>query len=209
MKDLTEYFDTENFYKDTYGDAYSKSLRRDIKRSKQKKILVLLMPAISLPTYFGILLLTGTVIEGWHFLMSAGMVCMQIPGMLNLKNDIERFKKSANLNLQELIRLLFRNEVDTNCEKLKNGVLTHKKEKENIEYREVETNKKVINHAIKTEETRLYFKDIDEKLKCLREMRQIITFQDLVEKTHTLELLEEQDLIKEEIPNKVKKKLMQ
>lgn len=209
MKDLTEYFDSKSTYEKVYGEDYSKSLKRDLKRINYKKRYVFLIPTISLVIYFSILLLSKRGIDVGSMLSALGMIGMQVPGMLNLKKDINRFKENADLNLKELLRILFRKDEQVSLECLQNSVITSSKEKEKVEYRECDTNKVIINHEIKTTETRIYFKDTEEQLKCLKELRQVVTFQGEKEESHTLELLDEDDLVHEEIPNKVKKKLMQ
>lgn len=209
MKDLTEYFDNKTTYERIYGEAYSKSLKRDLKRLNYKKKSVLLIPTISLIIYFSILVLRNRGIDTGSILSALAMIVMQVPGMINLKNDIRKYKENANLNIKELLRLLFREDEEVSLECLENSVITTKKEIEKVEYRECDTNKVVLNHKIQTAETRVYFKDTEEQLKCLKELRQVVKFQGEKEETCTLELLEPNDLAKEEIPAKVKKKLMQ
>ena len=78
-----------------------------------------------------------------------------------------------------------------------------------VEYREVETNKKIINHEIKTIDTRLYFKDIDDQIRCLKEVRQEIIFQGEKEVEKTLQVFEMDEIPENEISQKVKIKLME
>lgn len=208
MKDLTEYLNTKNCLEELYDENYKKNLRRDLKRSKRSKKLHLLIPAISLVIYFGVTSLGSRGIDISHIFIACGMIGMQLPAIHNTKRNIEKFRKSADINLKELLRLLFVKEEDVNYECLQNSVITHKKENESVEYVDVATSKKILNHEIATEETMVYFKDIEDELKCLRELRQLVKFNGTKEEEHTLELLDQYELEEMGIPKKVKKKLM-
>lgn len=209
MKDITEYLSRKNKYHELFGNEYAKSLKKDIRNSKLSKLLIGLAPTITLSLYWSVVLLINSDVSIGNFWMSVGMVCMQIPGMQSLARDIDRFRKSANMNLAELTKFLFRNNIETDVNKLKEGILTRDVKKEKIEYREVETNKKIINHEIKTIDTRLYFKDIDDQIRCLKEVRQEIIFQGEKEVEKTLQVFEMDEIPENEISQKVKIKLME
>lgn len=202
MKDLSSFYEEENYYaQQNQSSGYEKDIKQDIKRLNKKKYIYrgyLAIP-VSLAIYVPISLLLNIHIFT-IIIWSCYLIANSISIGYTTSRDRRKLLSSSLMNLKDLAILLLRNDVDVGNEDLKKSIITEKKTKDKVEYRNLGDKKKTLNHTFETSERIILFKDRKEQIQCLKEVREIIKEQGKkTEETRKVYLLEPQDFEKESI----------
>ena len=202
MKDLSSFYEEENYYaQHNQSSEYEKDIKQDIKRLNKKKYIYrgyLAIPA-SLIIYVPISLIFNIHIFT-IIIWSCYLIANSISIGYRMSSDRRKLLSSSIMNLKDLATLLFRNDVDVFVSDLKEAIVTEKKTKDKVEYRNLGDKKKTLNHTVKTSERLILFKDREEQIQCLKEVREIIKEKGKKEEeTKKVYLLEPEDFAKESI----------
>lgn len=201
MKDLTRLFSS-------FMGEKNIDLEEDIKVSKSKirKYAGFIASGLGISIYLLVSISFGTSVPT-ILMWLLFLVSINVNNAIDVYFTSKREKRNALQNLRDLSIELERNDVDVNTERLTKALVKESTTKEKVEYMEVQTRERILNHTKKTNERNYFFMDSDNKIRCLKEIEKIIKDSTGTEREHTLHLLEDHEFNENDMEEKDIKKL--